>query len=417
MNILFVHNNLPAQYRNVMRALTRNPAVRIAAVGSPTSHAMKGVQLQKYRMGETDVSGTHPFARRFDLECRRAEQVLYCLSSLVASGFTPDVILAHPGWGETLPLRTFFPKARIAVYCEFFYGVEGRDVGFDPEFPEAGLDGHVSLHLKNAATLLALSDCDVGVSPTPWQRSTFPLHFHEKIEVIHEGVDVNLAAPDKEATFQLPDGRIVTRDDQIVTFVARNLEPLRGYHVFMRALPRILKSLPRAEVVIIGGDGASYGIKPPNGKTWKSMFLDEVAGSIDTDRVHFAGRLPHRRYLSALQVSSAHVYLTYPFVLSWSLLEAMSAGCVVIGSDTAPLRDVIDGETGCWFPFSIPSSSPAVSSRRCRSRDASGRCARAPATSSPASTTRRASASRRCCSSSRTLPPTDALQARGEFCF
>ncbi len=351
MNILFIHNNLPAQYRNLMQALASDPGVRMAAVGSPTSHATRGVELRKYHLGEADVSGTHPFARRFDLECRRAEQVLYCLSSLGASGFVPDVILAHPGWGETLPLRTFFPKARIAVYCEFFYGVEGRDVGFDPEFPEAGLDGHVSLHLKNASTLLALSDSDIGVSPTPWQRSTFPLHFRDKIEVIHEGVDVDVAAPDSEASFRLPEGRVLTRSDQVITFVARNLEPLRGYHVFMRALPRILKKLPAAEVVIIGGDGASYGMKPPNGRTWKAMFLDEVRGSIDTDRVHFAGRLPHRRYLGALQVSSAHVYLTYPFVLSWSLLEAMSAGCVVIGSDTAPLRDVIDGDNGMLVPF------------------------------------------------------------------
>ena len=169
--------------------------------------------------------------------------------------------------------------------------------------------------------------------------------------MIHEGIDVDLVAPDAEARFQLPDGRELTRKDQVVTFVARNLEPLRGYHVFMRALPRILKKLPRAEIVIIGGDGASYGMKPPNGRTWKQMFLDEVESDIDLKRVHFAGNLPFRRYLSALQVSSAHVYLTYPFVLSWSLLEAMSAGCVVIASDTAPLQDVIDGTNGILVPF------------------------------------------------------------------
>jgi glycosyltransferase involved in cell wall biosynthesis len=351
MNILFVHNNLPAQFRNVIRALAGRGDVRMAAIGSPSSRAMRGVQLHKYQLDGADVSATHPFARRFDLECRRAEQVLYCLSSLAAADFVPDVIVAHPGWGETLPLRTFFPRARIAVYCEFFYGVAGRDVGFDPEFPEAGLDGHVSLHLKNATTLLALSDGDVGVSPTLWQRSTFPRQFHDKIEVVHEGVDVDIAAPDEAASLRLPNGRLVTRKDQVVTFVARNLEPLRGYHIFMRALPRVLKALPEAEVVVIGGDSTSYGMKPPNGKSWKQMFLDEVAGGIDPKRLHFMGNLPYRRYLSALQVSSAHVYLTYPFVLSWSLLEAMSAGCVVIGSDTAPLHDVIDGKNGMLVPF------------------------------------------------------------------
>jgi glycosyltransferase involved in cell wall biosynthesis len=351
MNILFVHNNLPAQFGNVIKTLSGDPTVRMAAVGSASSRAMRGVRLHKYQMNGADVSGTHPFARRFDLECRRAEQVLYCLSSLTALGFSPDVILAHPGWGETLPLRTFYPNAKIAVYCEFFYGMQGQDVGFDPEFPEAGLDGYVSLHLKNATTLLALSDGDIGISPTPWQRSTFPVQLQEKIEVVHEGIDVDVAAPDKEASFRLPEGRILRRRDQVVTFVARNLEPLRGYHVFMRALPSILKALPDVEIVIIGGDGASYGMKPPTGKTWKQMFLDEVADRIDADRVHFAGNLPYRRYLSVLQISSAHVYLTYPFVLSWSLLEAMSAGCVVIASDTAPLRDVIDGRNGMRVPF------------------------------------------------------------------
>ena len=351
MNILFVHNNLPAQFRNLIRTLAGDPSVRMAAIGSPSSRAMRGVELHKYHLNSADVSATHPFARRFDLECRRAEQVLYCLSSMAASGFIPDVVFAHPGWGETLPLRTFFPKARIVVYCEFFYGVEDRDVGFDPEFPVAGLDGHVNLHLKNATTLLALSDGDRGLSPTPWQRSTFPIQLQEKIDVIHEGIDVDLVAPDAEARFQLPDGRELTRKDQVVTFVARNLEPLRGYHVFMRALPGILRKLPRAEIVIIGGDGASYGMKPPNGRSWKQMFLEEVESDIDMKRVHFAGNLPFRRYLSGLQVSSAHVYLTYPFVLSWSLLEAMSAGCVVIASDTAPLQDVIDGKNGILVPF------------------------------------------------------------------
>jgi glycosyltransferase involved in cell wall biosynthesis len=218
--------------------------VRMAAVGSATARAVNGVDLRKYILTDGDVAATHPFARRFDLECRRAEQVLYALTSLSASGFVPDLIMAHPGWGETLPLRTIFPNARIVLYCEFFYGVESRDVGFDPEFAETGVDGHVGLHLKNAATLLALNDSEVGVSPTAWQRSTYPREFHNKIHVIHEGVDTDIAKPAPEAIFRLPSGRELRRADEVVTFVARNLEPLRGYHVFMRALPRILAERP-----------------------------------------------------------------------------------------------------------------------------------------------------------------------------
>jgi glycosyltransferase involved in cell wall biosynthesis len=350
MNVLFVHNSFPAQYRHVAGALVRAGA-RVAAIGTQSAQPVTGVDLRRYALTDADVSATHPFARRFDLECRRAEQVLYALSSLATSGFVPDLIMAHPGWGETLPLRTVFPEARILVYCEFFYGRDGRDVGFDPEFAETGADGHVALHLKNAATLLALQDADAGVAPTVWQRSTYPAEFHQKISVIHEGVDTDTARPEPGAAFRLPSGRELRRSDEVLTFVARNLEPLRGYHVFMRALPRIMAARPDAQVLVIGGDGTSYGRMPPEGKTWQSIFRDEVAGRIDSTRLHLVGRLPYGDYLRALQISSAHVYLTYPFVLSWSLIEAMSAGCLVIGSDTPPVREVIDGENGILVPF------------------------------------------------------------------
>ncbi len=293
----------------------------------------------------------HPFARRFDLECRRAEQVLYGLSSLTSTGFKPDVILAHPGWGETLPLRTMFPEAKLLVYCEYYYGAAERDFAFDVEFPATGLDGQVALQLKNATTLLALEDCDLGISPTTWQQSTFPAHYQSKIEVVHEGINVDVAKPDPDAVLVLPSGRQLNPSNEVVTFVARNLEPVRGYHIFMRALPSILARRPNAEIVVIGGDSTSYGAAPPAGTTWKSIFLKEVESRIDLRRVHFLGRVPYQTYIKALQVSSAHVYLTYPFVLSWSLLEAMSAGCVVLGSDTAPVREVIDPTRGILVPF------------------------------------------------------------------
>jgi glycosyltransferase involved in cell wall biosynthesis len=352
MKILFVHNNFPAQFRNLAAVLANEPGFELVAVGASSAQSMPSVKLIKYMLPEADVSGTHPFARRFDLECRRAEQVLYSLSTLAASGFAPDLILAHPGWGETLPLRTMFPKARLFVYCEFFYGAEGRDIGFDPEFPMSGLDGHIGLQLKNATTLLALADCDLGISPTNWQQSTFPSHYQSKIEVIHEGIDTSRVRPNPKARLMLPNGREVDSSDEIVTFVVRNLEPLRGYHIFMRALPEILRRRPNAQIVIIGRDGLSYGLPPPAGKTWKSVFLEEVRDQLDLSRVHFMGGVPYQTFISALQISWAHVYLTYPFVLSWSALEAMSAGCLVIGSDTSPVREVISsGENGLLVPF------------------------------------------------------------------
>ena len=351
MKVLFVHNNFPGQYQHIARALATDSSIQIAAIGSSTSQAMSGVNLIRYSLRDVDVSATHPFARRFDMECHRGEQVLYALSSLASSGFVPDIIMAHPGWGETLPLRTIFPDARIILYCEFFYGMRGRDVGFDSEFPETGADGHVALHLKNASSLLALTDCDFGISPTDWQRSTFPKEYQRKISVIHEGIDVDVVKPAPDAVLRLPSGRELRRSDEVVTFVARNLEPLRGYHRFMRALPRIMAARPQAQVVVIGGDGTSYGALPPPGTTWKSLFLNEVAKHIDQSRIHFTGRLSYSDYLSALQISSAHIYLTYPFVLSWSLLEALSVGCLVIGSDTDPVREVLNSENSLLVPF------------------------------------------------------------------
>ena len=351
MNVLFVHNNFPAQFRHLARFLGQQRGMRIAAIGGQTSRFMKGVRLLKYALDNVDVSSSHPFARRFDLECHRAEQILYALTNLKSSGFIPDVIVAHPGWGETLPIRSIFPNARLIIYCEFFYGSADRDVGFDPEFPAIGMDGRVGLHLKNAATLLALSECDAGIAPTNWQRSTFPGMFQEKIAVLHEGVDTATVKPAHKASYRLPSGELLTAKDEVVTFVARNLEPLRGYHVFMRALPRIMAERPNAKVLLIGGNGTSYGARPPAGTTWQTEFLDEVAGQIDRQRVFFLGHLPYEGYLRALQVSSAHVYFSYPFVLSWSLLEAMSAGCVVIGSDTAPVREILNDQNGIRVPF------------------------------------------------------------------
>lgn len=351
MDILFVHNNFPAQFKGLAAALTRYPGARVAAIGSRGSSEMDRVTLQRYTVPPADVADTHPFARRFDVECRRAEQILYAATALIRQGFNPNVVISHCGWGETLPLREAFPRARIITYCEFYYRSHGLDVNFDPEFGMLSLDACVSLQLKNAATLLSVIESDDGIAPTLWQKSSYPPELQSKIAVLHEGVDVNAVRPDANAVLALPDGRTLARGQEIVTFVARNLEPLRGYHIFMRAVPEILRQRPNAHIVIVGDDKVSYGAAPPPGSSWKAIFRDEVARRIDPARVHFLGALPYATYIKMLQVSSVHVYFTYPFVLSWSLIESLSAGCVVIGSDTGPLQEVIDGQNGMLVPF------------------------------------------------------------------
>ncbi len=373
MKVLFVHNNFPAQFRNVAEALNEMGGFELAAIGAEGAQSVEGVALHRYCISPVDVSGTHPFARRFDAECWRAEQVLMAATALAASGFTPDLVLAHCGWGETLPLRAAFPKARLVVYAEFFYRGEGQDVHFDPEAPRLGVDGLAALQCKNASTLLALTAADAAISPTRWQRSTFPPELQGKIQVAHEGIDIERFRPDPGARFALPSGRIVTKSDEVLTFASRNLEPLRGYHVFMRALPEIWRARPQAQVIIAGGDGNSYSHAPPPGRSWKTHCLDAVVSKLDLSRVHFVGLLGPASYLSLLQVSTAHVYLTYPFVLSWSLLDAMATECEIVASDTAPVREVVeDRRNGMLVAFLDPSAlAEAVAARLSRRGQAS----------------------------------------------
>jgi glycosyltransferase involved in cell wall biosynthesis len=356
MDVLFVHQNFPAQFRHIAAHLASDPRYRVFAIGSHQAQRLEGTTLSTYRVSEANVAATHPFARRFEVESRRAEQVLYAATELKRSGVAPAAIFFHPGWGENLPLRDVFPNAYIVSYCEFYYRASGADCGFDPEFPPLGVDGLVRMRAKNAATLLGLIDSDAGISPTEWQRSVYPPELRPKIQVAHEGIDVQAVAPNPNAKFVFPDhGQIARPGDEVITFVNRNLEPYRGYHIFMRALPRILAARPKAHVIVLGKNGVSYGAPPSSGQSWKEIFLAEVADELDLKRVTFCDGLPYDQYLTMLQISRVHVYLTYPFVLSWSMLEAMACECLVVGSDNPPVQEVISHEqNGLLVPFLSP---------------------------------------------------------------
>ena len=274
-----------------------------------------------------------------------------CLQ-LREKGYVPDVIFGHSGWGETLFLKEVWPEAKLIVYAEFYYRGRGADVGFDPEFSAQTFDQVMIAQGRTAHLGQALLHADAGLSPTKWQASTYPAALRERIRVIFDGVDTAVMRPDDQAQVTLPNGQVVKAGDEVLTFVNRNLEPYRGYHIFMRALPAVMKERPDAQVVIVGGDEVSYGAAPKGAKGWKDTFLNEVKDQLDLSRVHFMGKVPYPTFVSLMQVSRAHAYLTYPFVLSWSMLESMAAGAHVVGSDTAPVRELIrDGENGTLVDF------------------------------------------------------------------
>jgi len=315
----------------------------------------QGVQLVAYSASRGTTPHVHPWVSDFETKTIRGEACFRAALKLRATGFTPDVIIANPGWGESLFLKDVGPHAKLGIYCEFYYHPQDADVGFDPEFPIKDEGDACRLRLKNLNNLLHFEVADAGISPTQWQASTFPEPFRSHITVVHDGIDTAAVAPNPNVGLTLNGNIPLNQADEVITFVNRNLEPYRGYHIFMRALPEILKRRPNARVLIVGGDDVSYGARPEGDRKWKDIFGAEVRPLIsdaDWARVHFLGHVSYEHFIPLLQLSTVHVYLTYPFVLSWSLLEAMGVGCAIVASDTQPLREAIGhDETGRLVDF------------------------------------------------------------------
>lgn len=356
MNILFIHQNFPGQFKFLAPALVQQ-GHKVVAMTMQTVKASEwqGVKLLSYTASRGTTANMHPWVSDFETKTIRGEACFRAALQLKAQGFSPDVIIAHPGWGESLFLKDIWPQAKLGIYCEFYYHPEGADVGFDPEFPAKDVGDVCRLRLKNLNNLLHFEVADAGISPTYWQASTFPEPFRSKITVVHDGIDTEALAPNPDVNLTLNGNIVLSKTDEVVTFVNRNLEPYRGYHIFMRALPEILKRRPNARILIVGSDDVSYGARPDNNQKWKEIFASEVRPQIsdlDWTRVHFLGNLPYEHFIPLLQLSTVHIYLTYPFVLSWSLLEAMSVGCAIVASNTQPLTEAIShGDTGRLVDF------------------------------------------------------------------
>lgn len=350
MRVLVIHQNFPGQFGHLTQAWAARPGWDVRALGRDTAPGLPGFdRLIRYKLARPGHAQQHPYLRQMEAATLHGQAVARVLLKLRQSGFVPDVIVAHPGWGETLYAKDVYPDARLVHLAEWYYDAEGADLGFDPEFP-LRFDDRSRIRTWNALHALNLTHCDVAVAPTHWQKSRHPAIFHPKISVLHEGIATDVLVPDPAASLRTPNGAVLTAGQPVITYVARNLEPYRGFHVFMRALEKVQQAHPGCHALIVGADSVSYGRRPAEAPNWREHMLRQV--KLDPARTHFLGRVPYEQYLRVLQVSAAHVYLSYPFVLSWSLLEAMACGVPIVASDTAPVREVIrDGENGRLVDF------------------------------------------------------------------
>ena len=353
MRILFLHSNFPAQFRHLAAVLAKEPQHQVVFGTMRQEGTIPGVQKVLYKPSREVAPQTHHYVRSLESAVLQGQAVCRLAQALKSQGFIPDVVYAHSGWGPPTFIKDIFPESVLLCYFEWFYHAHGSDSDFDPNEP-LQVDDELRIRVKNAPILLDLYSCDRGLSPTQWQRQQFPPEFQAKITVMHDGVDISFFQPNPGAKLILPAIDLdLSHVDELITYVGRGMEPYRGFPQFMEAVALIQQRRPNCHVVVVGEDRVAYGRQLPDGKTYKQAMLEKLP--LDMSRLHFTGSLPYNQYLQVLQASSVHIYLTRPFVLSWSMLEAMATGCLVLGSNTPPVMEMIqDGVNGLLVDFFSP---------------------------------------------------------------
>jgi glycosyltransferase involved in cell wall biosynthesis len=355
MRILFLHSNFPAQFRHLVTALAQDPQHQVVFGTKQVKGSLPRVRKALYRVLGSVHPQTHPYVRSLESAVLEGQAVYRMGQVLKAQGFIPDIVYGHSGWGSTLFIKDLFPQAKLCSYFEWFYQAHGSDADFDPSEP-LDVNAIAQIRVKNTPILIDLASCDRGISPTHWQQQQFPTEFRPKLKVLHDGIDTAYFCPNPGAKLVLSAiGLDLSHVSELVTYATRGMEPYRGFPQFMEAVALIQQRRPNCHVVVVGADRVAYGKALPDGKTYKQLMLEKLP--LDLSRLHFTGSLPYDQYRQVLQASSAHIYLTRPFVLSWSMLEAMACGCLLIASSTAPVAEVIqDGRNGLLVDFFSPTA-------------------------------------------------------------
>ncbi len=347
MNILFLHRNFPAQFRFIAQSLASDKNNEVVFITNNDKLELKGIQKLVYKTKREVPKDCHSYLRFYEDSIIHAQAAAEVALRLKSQGFKPDIIYGHT-WGPTMFMKDIFPDVPLLCYFEWFYNAQDSDVDFNKK--SLNENSKAQLRCKNSHLLVDLYTCDAGISPTNWQKNQFPATFHNKIKVIHDGVDTDFCKPDPSATFTVKEMNLsLSKKDEVITYATRGMEAYRGFPEFMKAVEKLLKERPNLHVVIAGEDRVCYGPKLI-GSTYKQEALKNL--DLDLNRIHFVGGLPLIEYVKLLQISKVHTYLTYPFVLSWSLLDALSTGCLVVASDTKPVTEVItNNENGLLVDF------------------------------------------------------------------
>ncbi|MCV2890881.1 glycosyltransferase [Ruegeria aquimaris] len=356
MNILFVHQNMPGQYRELLMWLVAQGGHRIVFLTQrKDAPQIAGVTTRIYATHHKAPDKAYGLSKVWEEATGAGFGAAMAARELDREGFRPDLILGHTGWGELLFMKQIWSDVPILGFFEYFYNATGGLVGFDPDEP---VSDHMPflMEARNAVPYAAIQHVDLGHVPTEWQKQTFPASFHDKFYTCHDGIRTDRLGPDPDVSLNL--GRLdrpLTRQDEVFTYLARNLEHARGFHVFMAALPKILAARPQARVLVVGGDDVSYGRRSKHPKGLRAELTEKLGDRVDWDRVHFLGRVPYSAYCQVVQISRCHLHLTMPFVLSWSLLESMAMQATIVASDVPSVREALShGETGMLVDFFDP---------------------------------------------------------------